>query len=96
MFDEIKSLVEKVNYNFYLEVVEDEWTFHNDDNSGVVYWVVEGEVYASEIKREGTGEQEDCIYVNTDDGCGDTVTLVLHKDKKVSWDDFYDKHEEYV
>ena len=88
LFDRVKSLVEELDHYPYVECVDQEWCKVEYD----VKWVNEkGDLYSSEY-YQGVLSKDDCVIVNTDNGCGETVTMIFLKDKKLDEDDFYDKY----
>ncbi len=50
-------------------------------------------MYSGEVE-EGSHTQDECVFINIDNGCGMTITKVFLEDKKITEDDFYDKYED--
>lgn len=90
LYTEFKRLLDKVDYISYMETVEGDWCTYDDE----VYYESNNDVYSGEV-REGTHRQDDCTLINIDNGCGETITLVLNNTKYMSYGDFYDKYEEH-
>lgn len=92
LFNKTKELLDEIDYACYMEVETGEWSLFEEDE---VAWVNGEDVYSSEI-TEGVYSQDDCVFVNTDNGCGDTITKVFHKDNRIIWEGFEEKYEEFL
>lgn len=92
LFDKIKSIeVELENY-YYLETTEHYWCKSRDE----VKWIDdENDVYSGEYYQD-IFEKDDCILVNMETGCGETVTQVFKKELQLTEDEFYDKYEDFM
>lgn len=90
LFVQIEDTLDEIDYLPYMETVKFHWSIMDDDT---VYYISQKEVYSGEIK-EGIHEQDDCFFINTDNGCGETVTLVCKSDSRLSYEDFWDKYGE--
>ena len=90
LFTKIGDILSELSYLPYMETVEGHWTTLDVDT---VYYIVNDEVWCSEIK-EGVIGKDDCFIINTDNGCGETVTLVCKAKNRLTYDDFYDKYED--
>lgn len=88
LFQEIDSILSKLDRYPYIETWEYEWAKTND----TISWVDDrGDLYSSEF-NQGCLSRGDCILVNTDTGCGETVTMVFRKDKGLDIDTFHTKY----
>lgn len=92
LFNKIDALLDEIDYMPYMETSDGVWCFQDEDT---VYWVNGVDVYSGEI-REGVHKQDDSTFINIDNGCGETITRVLSNFKELSYDNFYDKYEEYM
>ena len=92
LFNKVKGILDEIDYACYMEEVTGDWSLFEEDE---VSWVNGEDLYSSQI-TEAVYSQEDCVFVNTDNGCGDTITKVFHKDNKLSWEEFEDKYEEFL
>ena len=90
LFKECKTLADKIEYPALIEPEECHWFYEDDVMWGNGYGVYSGEV------KEGTQIQDDCIFINIDDGCGMTITKVFLTSMKLTEDEFYDKYEEQM
>lgn len=88
LFEEVESLVKRLEYYPYMETVKGEWCKCDNEFRWVDCYL---NIYAAEY-NQGVLSREGCVIVNTDNDCGDTVTMVFLKDKELSEDDFYDKY----
>ncbi len=92
LFEKIKSIEEELENYSYLETTEHYW-YKNEEE---VNWIDnEKDVYSGEY-YQGTFEKDDCILVNMDTGCGETVTKVFKKELQLTEDEFYDKYEDFM
>lgn len=94
LFKRVEDLLDEINYACYMEVVDADWCYHHDDESSV-YWIKDKDIYGSETNG-GASRQGDCSFINADTGCGETVTYVFKRGRKMSYGDFLDKYEEYM
>ncbi len=92
LFEKIKSIEEELENYSYLETTEHCW-YKNEDE---VKWVdKENDVYSGEY-YQSVFEKDDCVLVNMDTGCGETVTQVFKKELQLTEDEFYDKYEDFM
>ncbi len=89
LFGQVLELVDSIDYAILLETVEGDWYSSSDE----VYWKEDDGVYSGEVE-EGSHTQDECVFINIDNGCGMTITKVFLEDKKITEDDFYDKYED--
>lgn len=94
LFRKVNDILEEIKYDCYMEVYDCEWSFM-DEEEEEVYWYSEGIAYSSEL-TEGIKEQDDTVFVNTDNGCGETITRVFAKYNYVPWVEFVDRYEDQV
>lgn len=74
----IKEFLEWAEHIPFLEVVEEPWSLV----SGEVHWIEDDCEYSSETL--GKPLRKDGIFiVNTDNGCGETITMVFLEEKEV-------------
>ena len=92
LFKKIDSLLDEIVYAPYMETSDGVWCLQDEDT---VYWVNGVDVYLGEI-REGVHKQDDCTFINIDNGCGETITKVFNNFKELSYDNFYNNYEEYM
>jgi hypothetical protein len=93
LFKEIKSLVDKIEGSLYIDVNECAWTmaddgelyFNTDSNLEELY-CGNGDTYSGEVIGSSWG-QDDCVFFNVDNGCGETITHVFLENLEVSWSD---------
>lgn len=92
LFEKIKHVLDEIDSCCpYMEYEEgDFWHNHYE-----LLYILGGEVYDGEIK-EGTAEQEDCTFINYDNGCGETITKVFLSKNRLSEKEFYDKYGEFM
>ena len=92
LYKDIKSLLDKIDYLPYMESNEGNWCIFEGDT---VYYENNNDVYSGEI-RESVHNQEDCTLINIDNGCGETITLVLNNKNYMMYEDFEEKYGEYM
>jgi hypothetical protein len=81
-FKEIKALLDSLTCNPYILTIEKVFTLSEDE----VYWKDgECDYHTAEI-LEGITRQDDCVFINASNGCGDTITYVFPKDLEVTED----------
>lgn len=94
LFENIKSLIETLEGQPFIEVVECAWCYV-EGSDDIVYYNLDsnleelyegnGSTYSCEIKNSWV--QDGCVFVNGDIGCGETVTYVFKENLEVDWDD---------
>ena len=92
LFNKIDALLDEIDYMPYMETYDGGWCLQGGDT---VCWTNGVGAYSGEI-REGVHNQEDCTFINIDNGCGETITMVLNNFKELTYHDFYAKYEEYM
>lgn len=92
LYKEIKLLLNKIDYLPYMETEDGDWSLYTSDT---VYYENNNDVYSGEIK-EGVHNQEDCTLINIDNGCGETITLVLNNKNYTTYEDFEEKYGEHM
>lgn len=92
LYKDIESLLDQIDYLPYMETNEGNWCIFESDT---VYYENNNAVYSGEI-REGVHSQEDCTLINIDNGCGETITLVLNNKNYMAYEDFEEKYGEYM
>ena len=94
LFTKIDNILNEIDYLPYMETVEGEWCILDEDT---LYYTDTSckDVYGGEI-REGIHQQDDCFIINTDNGCGETITMVCKSENQITYDNFLDKYEEYM
>lgn len=88
LFEEVESLVKRLEYYPYMEAVKFHWCKNDDEFRWVDCY---GDIYSAEY-NQGVLSREGCVIVNIDNGCGDTVTMVFLKEMELSEDEFYEKY----
>lgn len=93
LFKRINDLLEEIDYPVYISaydhpfVLEDgDFVMWNQDNNLRDLDYRDGETYSGDCK-EVHHIQDDCTFVNYDDGCGNTITGVFKSDKRVTFDE---------
>jgi len=94
LFHRVKSILDEIKFSTKMDTWDVDWCYHFD-HEDTVSWIEDGEIYSAETSS-GSSNQEDCVFIDIYDDCGGTVTLVFKKDRKMNYDDFYDKYEEYM
>lgn len=95
LFDDIKTLLARIKRSTFLET-NDSGAFYVDEDSEELHWNSDGNL---EDLYEGNGssytveingacwEQDGCSFFNTDNGCGETITMVFDSRCEVDYDD---------
>lgn len=92
LFNKIRELEEELDHYLLIGTTPYDWCIGDDE----VQWVnAEGDVYSGEVCH-GALSRDDSAIINIDNGCGDTISRVFLKDKKLTVDEFYDKYEEFM
>ena len=92
LFERIKSIETELEGYSYLETTSHHWYKTNEE----VRWIDnDNNVYSGEY-YQAILEKGDCVLVNIDTGCGETVTQVFKKELQLSEDEFYGKYEDLM
>lgn len=86
LFNEYEKLIDYVEYGILLEVVKGAWTLCDDE----VRWEEDGDIYNGLI-IEGTHTQDDAVFINIDNECGETITNIFIKHQQLGNNEFEDK-----
>ena len=88
LFKEVDSLLERLQYLPYMVTIDKMWYQSetefcwNTDNNLEDLENRDGNSYSTEVLSVPF-EEDGCIIVNGDNGCGETITYVFLKDKEV-------------
>lgn len=58
---------------------EADWEVYQDE----LMWVVDGETYSADIRQGEVVNIDDLIFINAENGSGDTLTYVVSKDNQM-------------
>lgn len=68
-----------------------EFQWHYDEEHGYTNWIMDNEIYGTET-TSGVMYLGDLVIKNGDNGCGETLTYVFHKDNEISYEEL-EKYE---
>lgn len=92
LFKEIDGLLERLHHLPYMVTIDKRWCQSSDefcwntDNNLEDLENRDGNTYSTEITSTPF-EDDGCIIVNGDNGCGDTITHVFLKENEVKFDE---------
>jgi hypothetical protein len=100
LLNEIKSLLDKIEFPTYLEVYDkamwyekDGEVYLNSDQDLEDLLLGDGNTYSFEIKGH-IYFQDDAQFFNVNDGCGETITLVLNVGNEIIVEDYLNYSED--